>query len=797
MTTRSKERAAGAGGVNGRAGGGADGAVRDLALARIQDLVLWTAVRMVHHANSERPNPDGIKIGGHQASCASSVTILTSLVFDLLGPRDRLAVKPHASPVFHAIQYLLGNLDQRYLTTLRDFKGLQAYPSRTKDPDYVDFSMGSVGLGAIAPNFASLAEQYVHGRFTDTPEPTHRFVSTVGDAELDEGTVWEAVIEPALATSPRVLWVVDVNRQSLDRIIPGIRVQVWREMLAANGWRVIDAKYGSLLQEAFAAPKGELLREAIDSMPNETYQRLLREPDSVMREWLPRYSRFPQDLAKLIGEWDDDHLRRVYQNLGGHDFATLREAYAEADAADRPSIIFAYTFKGWRLPTVGDPQNHSVLLSNEQLEAFRESLAITETWPRPDPGSPEGRLCAEIGERSRSATKPRPVPELHVPDALGHAYPRSMSTQQAFGVMLVDLAREWPGVAEHMVTVSPDVASSTNLGGWINRVGVWNAEEGAETPEDTTQRALNWHEHAGGRHIQLGISESNLFMLLGQLGLSHELFDDLLLPIGTLYDPFIARALEALMYGTYVDSKFMVVGTPSGVSLSREGGAHQSIVTPPIGIGVPGLAYYEPCFAQELEWIVLEGLRLMATRESSVYLRLSTKRIDQGLLALPEDLAARERLRRQVIDGAHLLSAAGPAEDTVNIFTAGVMAEEAVKAQALLAEDSVAANVVNVTSPDRLFQRYQRASMRLTEGTDPGRFLSDVLPPEAARAPAVTVIDGHPQTLAWLGGALGTRCLPLGVSLYGQSGSQGALYSEYRIDAESIAAACLGALEGA
>ena len=280
-------------------------------------------------------------------------------------------MKPHASPVFHAIQYLLGNLDQRYLTTLRDFKGLQAYPSRTKDPDYVDFSMGSVGLGAIAPNFASLAEQYVHGRFTDSPEPTHRFVSTVGDAELDEGTVWEAVIEPALATSPRVLWVVDVNRQSLDRIIPGIRVQVWREMLAANGWRVIDAKYGSLLQEAFAAPKGELLREAIDSMPNETYQRLLREPDNVMREWLPRYSRFPQDLAKLIGEWDDDHLRRVYQNLGGHDFATLREAYAEADAADRPSIIFAYTFKGWRLPTVGDPQNHSVLLSNEQLEEFR------------------------------------------------------------------------------------------------------------------------------------------------------------------------------------------------------------------------------------------------------------------------------------------------------------------------------------------------------------------------------------------------------------------------------------------
>ena len=795
MTTRSKKKTADAGAVNGRARDGGDGAVRDLALARIQDLVLWIAVRMVHHANSERPNPDGIKVGGHQASCASAVTILTSLVFDLLGPRDRLAVKPHASPIFHAIQYLLGNLDQRYLTTLRDFKGLQAYPSRTKDPDYVDFSLGSVGLGAIAPNFASLAEQYVHGRFADAPEPTHRFVSTLGDAELDEGTVWEAVIEPALATSPRVLWVVDVNRQSLDRVIPGIRVQVWREMLAANGWRVIDAKYGSLLEEAFAAPNGELLREAIDSMPNETYQRLVREPVDVLREWLPRYSRHSQDLARLIGEWDDEHLPRVFQNLGGHDFTTLRQAYAEADDADRPSIIFAYTFKGWRLPTVGDPQNHSVLLSNDQLEDFRKQLAISETWPKPDPGSPEGKLCAEIGERSRVGKKAAPAPELHVPDALGHAYPRSMSTQQAFGVMLVGLAREWPEVAERMVTVSPDVASSTNLGGWINRVGVWNEEEGAEAPEDTTQRALNWREHEGGRHIQLGISESNLFMLLGQLGLSHELFDELLLPIGTLYDPFIARALEALMYGTYVDSRFMVVGTPSGISLSREGGAHQSIVTPPIGIGVPGMAYYEPCFAQELEWVVLEGLRLMARRESSVYLRLSTKRIDQSLLALPEDPAALERLRRQVIDGAHMLSPAGPGDDTVNLFTAGVMAEEAIKAQALLAEDGVAANVINVTSPDRLFERYRRPPCGSPRAPTPGASSTTCCRRTAARAPAVTVIDGHPQTLAWLGGALGTRCLPLGVSLYGQSGSQGALYSEYRIDAENIAAACLGALE--
>ena len=767
---------------------------KDFALSRIQDLVLWIAVRMIHHANNERANPDGIKVGGHPASCASAVTIMTSLIFDLLEPRDRLAVKPHASPIFPAIQYLIGNLDESYLTTLRDFKGLQAYPSRTKDPDPVDFSTGSVGLGAIAPNFAALVEEYLRGRFTESSESSHRFVALLGDAELDEGTVWETVIEPAMAKNSNVLWIVDVNRQSLDRIIPGIRVQVWREMLAANGWNVIDAKYGSRLQEVFASPKGELFREAIDSMPNESYQRLLREPTDAMRDWLPRYSRFPKELQSLISEWDDARLRDLFQNLGGHDFVTLREAYAQADASDQPSIVFAYTLKGWNLPIVGDPQNHSVLLSDEQLAELQQRLGVIDTWPRPDPASPAGKLCTEIGDRSRSQSKLSPVPEMEIPNGLGHTYPKSISTQQAFGVMLVDLAREWPDVADRMVTVSPDVASSTNLGGWINRVGVWTADEIEEVPEDTTQRALRWREHHRGQHIELGISESNLFMLLGQLGLSRDLFDELLLPIGTLYDPFIARALEALIYGTYVNSKFMVVGTPSGISLSREGGAHQSVVTPPIGISIPGMIYYEPCFAQELEWIVLESLRLIAARESSVYLRLSTKKVDQTLLRLPDDPNARERLREQVIGGAHML-AEGVGADRVNIFAAGVMVGEAMKAKDLLAHEDVAANVINVTSPDRLFQRYQSMTQGLIAGAERDRFLNDVVSPEAALAPVVSVIDGHPQALAWLGGALGVRCLPLGVSNHGQSGSQSALYSEYGIDAESIAAACLAALE--
>src|SRR6476646_8616578 len=191
---------------------------QSVALERIQQRVLWLATRMIHEANHIRASADQTKVGGHQASSASVVSIMTALYFgDWLRAGDRVSVKPHASPVFHAIQYLLGNLDRRYLTTLREFGGLQAYPSRTKDPDPVDFSTGSVGLGAVAPLFASLAHRYSREHFSAVT--SNRFVALRGDAELDEGNVWEALIEEALAHVGNVLWIVDLNRQSLDRVI--------------------------------------------------------------------------------------------------------------------------------------------------------------------------------------------------------------------------------------------------------------------------------------------------------------------------------------------------------------------------------------------------------------------------------------------------------------------------------------------------------------------------------------------------------------------------------------------------
>lgn len=739
-------------------------------------------------------------MGGHQASCASVVTIMTTLFLRFMRRGDLISVKPHAAPVFHAIQFLLGQLDASYLKRLREYGGLQAYPSRTKDHDNVDFSTGSVGLGAVAPNFAALVDRYLRTHQLGMADEHRRFISLVGDAELDEGSVWEAVAEPIMAGVDDVLWIVDLNRQSLDRVIPGVRVRSWREMFAANGWDVVDAKYGQLLQAAFDEPNGELLRICIDELSNDAYQRLLRLPASDLRDWLPRKSRYRHELRRLLDRWDDAQLHDVFWNLGGHDIAELEAALAKSTRHRSPSVIFAYTLKGWRLPSVGHPQNHSVLLTDEQMESLQTDLGISAeaTWSGFPADSPEGRLCEQVSRRLYGARPVAlPTSDSPIPEELSIAYHGTRSTQQTFGVVLSTLSRECHELAKRVVTVSPDVASSTNLGGWINKQEVWRLDEQEELPKDETAGILQWTESPHGQHIELGISENNLFLMLGQLGLAHELFGQLLLPIGTLYDPFIRRGLDALFYSVYSGARFIVVGTPSGVTLSSEGGIHQSVMTSSIGTELPELIAYEPCFAQEFEWIMMDAMRRVQRRESSTYVRLTTKRIDQQLFPDITDSDQREGLRRQVLAGAYRLRDCRdlpgyePGRNVVHLFACGAMVREALSAIEPLRQAGIFVNVFNVTGPGPLFSNFQRAVIR--GGSAEVNLLEALVPSTERTCPVVTLSDAHPHSLAWVGSALGSRVWPLGVVQFGQSGSLSDVYRAHSIDTESIIATCLAA----
>ncbi|MGN6699517.1 MAG: pyruvate dehydrogenase, partial [Thermomicrobiales bacterium] len=695
-------------------------------------------------------------------------------------------------------------LDRSYLTTLRGYHGLQSYPSRTKDPDRVDFSTGSVGLGAVAPLFAALSERYASTHFGASPR--RRFIALVGDAELDEGNVWEAVAEEAVRGLGNVLWIVDLNRQSLDRIVPGIRAAQLERLFDASGWRVLEAKYGRRLQAAFARPGGAALRRRIDDMSNEEYQALIRLPGAPLRERL-LVGADPDraDLAAALEPTSDDELPALIADLGGHDLHELLAKFAEADAdPDRPTVLFAYTIKGWGLPIAGEALNHSALLTSEQLTALRDHLGIEPgaEWDAFPPDSPEGQLCA-----ARAAVlRDDPLPALaltpeQVPEEINFRPGQAMSTQEAFGAILAQLARD-PVVGPRVVTTSPDVAVSTNLGAWINRAGVF-APDAAPDYTEGAARLLRWQPGPEGQHIELGISEMNLFMLLGQLGLSVEHNGRLLLPVGTVYDPFVCRGLDALIHGVYSGSKFIVAGTPSGISLSPEGGAHQSTITPSIGLELPNLTTFEPAFAREVEWCLLDGFRRCCDRiiGDATYLRLSTKPIAQQLLQPALDRLGADELRRQVLAGGYRLvepPATLAGAPRVVIATAGAMIPEAAEATVRLHDEGIAAVLLNITSADRLYRGLvaaRRAHVRdATVGPAAGH-LATLLPPNERRTPIVTVLDGASHALAFLGTAFGAPVVPLGVDHFGQVGTRAELYREELIDAESIVNAALLALD--
>jgi pyruvate dehydrogenase E1 component len=746
------------------------------ALREVERRVLWLATAIVHEANQVRRNVDGLKVGGHQTSSASMVSVMTSLWFRHLHPADRVSVKPHASPALHAIKYLLGELDEKYLPTLRAFGGLQSYPSRSKDPDPADYSTGSVGIGATAPIWGALARRYTEAATGSAG--SGRQYSLLGDAELDEGAVWEALLEPAVAELGEVVWVVDLNRQSLDRIVPGIAAGRLRGMFASAGWQVLTVKYGHLLEELFTRPGGPELRARIDEMPNPEYQRLLRCSPTQLRDRLPGGS---APIAALISALDDRTLAEAIRNLGGHDLAALDQAYASIDDT-RPTVIFAYTIKGYGLPTEGHPRNHSALLTSEQIQDLADRLGTdpARPWSRFAADSEAGRLCADAARRLR-----RPGYALHpvpsIPADIGRTPTGSASTQAALGRVLLDLTREAPEAARRVVTVSPDVSSSTNLGGWINKVGVWSPADRTDWFADDRESPLHWREKQTGQHIELGIAETNLAGLLGELGSTWSRWGQPLLPIGVLYDPFIGRNLEPWSFGIYAGGQSILVGTPSGVTLAPEGGAHQSVITPSIGIEQPGCVSYEPAFAIDVEWTLLACLAQLGRPDgTSAYLRLSTRPVDQGLAAVPADPAAREARRRQVVAGAYRLRRTP--DPRVTIAAMGAVTPEALAAGARLDAAGVPADVVCVTSPGLL---YRALLARQGRAEAPDWILNQAFP--ASRAtPLVTVLDGHPHTLAFLATINQVPSITLGVTRFGQSGSIPDVYRYHGIDTDSI-----------
>jgi pyruvate dehydrogenase E1 component len=749
----------------------------------------WLSAWTIHNANHLRESADGIKVGGHQASCASMSAIMAALYFHALGPNDRVAVKPHAGPLLHAIHYLLGNQSLDALQRFRGFGGVQSYPSRTKDRIPVDFSTGSVGLGVAVTAFASLVQDWLIAHGALDAADAGRMIALMGDAELDEGNIYEALIEAYKHDIRNCWWVVDYNRQSLDATTADRMFRRFDDIFETCGWRVVTLKHGKLQRETFAKPGGQALEDWIETCPNADYAALTYKGGAAWR------ARLNADLAgdpkalKLIASHDDEALQRLMTTLGGHCIETLTQAF-DAARDERNTLFIAYTIKGQGLPLAGHKDNHAGLMTPSQIEGLRDSLGIApgEEWaPYAGLGANAAAELKAFVDQSPIARKladrahmPLPVPAIPVPDGA------EQSTQAAFGKILFELAKGNSELAARILTTSPDVTVSTNLGAFVNSRGLFRRQDLPDVFRDAKiPSPQKWQGNPAGQHVELGIAEHNLFLMLAAAGLAAPLFGARLIPIGTVYDPFIARGLDALNYACYQDARFLLVATPSGLTLGGEGGAHQSINPPLIAMGQPGLTHYEPATADELALLMEHAFHHMQAPAGgtkgggSIYLRLSTRTLEQ-----PQ--RTDDSWKQGTIDGAYW-RIAPTAPQPIAIVAMGAILPEALDAHAQLSEDMPGLGLLQVTSPAKLHRDWSAARAAHWKGspaqTSPIEALLAQLP---ATTGLVTVCDASPASLSWLGSVQGHRTNPLGTDRFGQTGTLQDLYREYRLDTDAI-----------
>lgn len=761
---------------------------RDNLVAYIEQLderLRWLSSWMIHNANNIRPKRDGLKVGGHQASCSSMTAIIAALYFYGLRPQDKVALKPHAGPVLHAIHYLLDEQSREKMEKFRGLGGVQSYPSRTKDTIPVDFSTGSVGLGVAITAFASLAQDYLIAHGHHAERNAGRMIALMGDAELDEGNIYECLIEGYKHDLRNCWWIVDYNRQSLDATTADRMFRRFDDIFETCGWRVITLKHGKLQKEAFAKPGGKTLEDWIENCPNAEFAALTYLGGEAWRERLLNDIGARRGVKALLKQYDDDALARLMTNLGGHCVETLLDAFEQMDD-ELPTLLIAYTVKGQGLPLAGHKDNHSGMMNTAQIEGLRASLGIAEGDEWEKWAGLGGNAAAELETFVKQSPIARKLaehsaPKIAVPSSFPMPKGDALSTQVAFGKVLHELAKSEADLADHIITTAPDVTQTTNLGAFVNQRGLFRRQELRDVFQQAKiPSAQRWRGSDAGQHLELGIAENNFFLAMAAFGLAGPHFGTRLLPVGTVYDPFIARGLDALNYGCYMDSRFLLVGTPSGVTLAGEGGAHQSINTPLIGMGQPNLESFEPAYADEVALIMQWAFQYMQDDHGSpVYMRLSTRTIPQ----VERDNSS---WQEDTIKGAYWLREPGNDGEAAIVFS-GAVAPEALDAWEQIREDIPSIGLLAVTSPDRLHREWsQRRANRWSGSESNPSHIEELLEQLSPDARLVTVLDGSPGALSWVGGVRGHKVSPLGVDRYGQTGDLPDLYRTYRLDAEAV-----------
>jgi pyruvate dehydrogenase E1 component len=888
--------------------------VRKEVLDRICARAHYLTTQMIYLANHREEKEKGDpKVGGHPAACASSLHITGALHLIAKTGFDYIANKPHAAPVDHSYNYLLDLMLKEDLSKLsleectQAMYNLRKFPNHGEpvfqsyhssyDPDHHGFlPSGTVGIPPVNVGYLAHAYTFLKDHGYEVPADAH-FWAILGDSEFREGSVYEAMPDFAEREIGNLTWIIDYNRQSLDghritnkEIMDGTDNTRIERMMVANGWEVIQVRHGQKRLELFKRPDGEIFKKFLEEdLQDYEFQALLLVKDiPALRKGIEKAH---PKLKKFLAGVSDEDLFWGFRDLGGHDILLMADAMMKSKESKRkPTMIIAHTLKGWGLRSAAAPGNHSALPTEDEVEELRKAQGLTgdTLFGRIDAKTEEGKFLVERGEelyaqiKEQTALRARNwtsfqtrMDELgEIPTSLGinlkmASYPH---TQWMLGQCTAKLTRiantpldpkgdqkplpaeerPWKIPGEMLVSMAPDVGTSTNLNpamdGKIFGVPVvsdWETDLGVK---DKKTPDLVPGEEKSDRYLRFEIAECNVMSCVGSYGKIRDFIGVPIMPLMTVYDFFIKRAHDQYFYNLYWKSAFICIGTPSGVTLSPEGAQHGW----KSDFQIPNQITWEPFFCQELDWILSESIRRhmraddegrtgvlvravtrgVEQRDFAKYLKRQLRfkqaqsqnlhpaglpvagAVDESTVEPVADEDMMEQIRQDVLTGAYYLvdfrGYAGyePGDNVVNIFAMGPMGTEALKASDELLKRGVYANVIMVTSSDLLcgIQGHNDNYTVLRErlGIDSSLHLQPIANGSAnssanaaelitlagRRIPCVSVHDGEAGLLDNLGAILGTRHESLAVRKHSRSGRPVEIYAYHHIDAASVIEAC-------
>ena len=876
---------------------------------------------MIWSANNRKDQePGDPKVGGHPASCGSSLHILGALHLVVREPHDFICCKPHAAPMDHAFGHLLGTFRHPDGSRFNDEESvgvmdrLRKFPETPDQPVFQSYHAasdadsfhflpsGSVGIPPVASAYLALAHRYGRDHGHELSKRA-QYWSLIGDSEFREGSLLECMPDVAERKLGNVTWIIDYNRQNLDGTrIPNHKGDESRDcerieaMAVANGWKVVQLQHGRYREELFKKPGGSALKHWFEEVLTDyDFQLLLyrRDAEAVRSEAKSSH----QGAAKVLDGLTDEDVLRCIDNVGGHDLESIATALRESRLdPDQPTMLIVHTIKGWGMECFADPSNHSALPSKKELAAILELRGLTTENPyeRFAADSDEGRFCAARSEELLAgmaevrALSLKNRAELNAKIEAQGGFPETLDidlslfpvvhTQWMWGQLASKLIRigtrdqggpqmagaereltpeetKWKLAADMVVTMSPDVGTSTNLApGMDQRIYGPPPCEGDACSIEDLQPSFDAHHpemfmsrDAWTRHIRFEIAEANAMSAVGSFG-KMDLFGGVpFFPVMTVYDFFIKRALDQLYYNLYWDAEFVILGTPSGVTLSSEGAQHSW----KSDIQIPNLVTWEPFFACEMDWILCDTLRRHMTgdnvgrkgvvirgvtrgvRQSFLMERLrrhaahkataptglltpagesAEGSVDESSLPAKDDAAIRADLRLGVLEGGYYLvdwrGYAGyePGDNVVKLFALGSVATEALEASDRLFELGIFADVIVITSADMLLgiqaeaNDYQHLFTGLGISSDlhavPGRVdaTAEAISLAARRVPIVAVCDGEAGLVDNIGSIVGVKQRTLAVRKFSKCGRPSEVFGYQHIDAASIVEAAGRAL---